>query len=1492
MTYNNPGSYLVTLSVGNAFGEDSFETLVTVYGSPLVDFTTFNLGGKTVEFSNLSQYGTTYQWDFGDGSGSTTPSPTHTYASNGTYTVTLTVTNACGSNESYRMVTVGTLSPKVLYVNHAATGANNGASWLDAFVALQDAIDSATAGDEVWVARGVYKPSKTHDGTTNRDRTFFINKDIAIYGGFKGDESALLERDIDNNATILSGDIDDNDVNIDGNFIAERTTDLVGDNVYHVVWIEAVSNIMRLDGFSITAGMATDFHFGGGIHNNGYGSINGSNPDIANCIFSGNLADAGGALANFHDGNAVLTDCIFFGNLAIDGGAMLNFNNSNLVLNNCIFYNNASSARGGAIQNVDMSSLVLVNCTLFGNTALENGGALYNWSGNAVLTNCILWGNTSIGDGPVFYVNNAATVTLRYSLVDATDCAALNAGNGTGICADSMIYNQYPLFVDTANGDLRLSPTSPAIDKGDNNAVVAVTDLKGNPRIFNGRVDLGAYELQASCFSGTILYVKSDATGANDGTSWENAFPNFQAALDMANSGICPDIQEIWIAAGTYLPTADTTGNPNPANPREKTFYLRDHSIKIYGGFAGTETALSDRDTSGNTTVLSGDIGMPGNMNDNAYHVMHLRNLSAQTVLDGFTISGGRANGTVFPASAGGGIFNENADIGIANCTFIANSANLGGGVCNSNSSPLLTGCRFLENSAIGANAAGGAMFSHQDSDPKVGNCYFADNFSAQSGGAMFNSGTDCNPVLTNTIFINNSANWYGGAVNNNNGSSPTVTNCLFFYNSADAGGAMYNSGAGSPLLINCTFSWNSASGNGGAMYSANNNNPVLKNCILWENTAPAGPVFFSETSANKVTISYSLADAASCDALSAGNGTVDCSGGGMLYNKDPKFMDAVNFDLRLHPSSPAIDKGDNNAVPSGVVVDLDGNNRIFNNTVDMGPYESQVPPQSDTLLLIVGNVSGPVGTLLHIPVTTENFNDIHGIQGTARIALPDQFRFEGVEAAALTLFAPTLTPGQDAMSLTWSSPIGLTLPDGDTLFYLIVRIEGQPDECKTLSINSSIWLMKAYKDAFTAIPVKAESGSACILSNVQVSGKVVYEDGSAAQDIPLTLMSSQSGASNITAYTNAAGTYFFNNLPGGYTYTVRPAPKTNTIDPDCVDIGDAIFLNGLLAGSILYSEFIKIASDINGDGIVNTADLMVLQTLGAFQPAWRFVAVNDVFLPQPDPFVPDYKEAYNLPDLVIDIADRDFVAIEIGNINGECTPGNKMMTSGNLAFLFEKECRQGENLVFYHLKARNWQDIAAFQVALSFDTRQLEFLRLLSGCLDEWEQGILSQPQVREGVLPLLWFASDPTTACHSVEDGTILLSLVFRVRQDNCPVSCELSVAEEDILPRTYDLAMESMSIRVPAAPAGSDAPRLLQNRPNPFDSETVIPVFLPVNTPNAEIRITDMLGREIARIPINGFGEILIPFRPEKLATGVYFCSLFVDGKVTDSRRMLVQ
>jgi hypothetical protein len=200
--------------------------------------------------------------------------------------------------------------------------------------------------------------------------------------------------------------------------------------------------------------------------------------------------------------------------------------------------------------------------------------------------------------------------------------------------------------------------------------------------------------LGASAAGATTIYVRSSASGANNGTSWTDAYSDLQSALATAGA-----TDEIWVAAGTYKPTATAD--------RTISFALK-NGVGIYGGFAGTETMLSQRNPAANVTILSGDIGTVGVATDNSYHVVASDGtVTATGILDGFTVTAGRADGGSDPTDRGAGAYVNGGSPAFVRCTFSNGYAgNRGGGVRVAAGSPSFTDCVFQGN--FGQSAGGG----------------------------------------------------------------------------------------------------------------------------------------------------------------------------------------------------------------------------------------------------------------------------------------------------------------------------------------------------------------------------------------------------------------------------------------------------------------------------------------------------------------------------------------------------------------------------------------------------------------------------------------------------------------------------------------------------------------------------------------------------------------------------------------------------------------
>ncbi|MFH0896137.1 MAG: T9SS type A sorting domain-containing protein [Bacteroidota bacterium] len=433
----------------------------------------------------------------------------------------------------------------------------------------------------------------------------------------------------------------------------------------------------------------------------------------------------------------------------------------------------------------------------------------------------------------------------------------------------------------------------------------------------------------------TVYYVDaSKVTGLNNGSSWMDAYLTIQSALDVSVSG-----DQIWVAAATYYPTKEVGG----AGVRYRTFELKS-GISVYGGFAGTETSLGQRNVLSNTTILSGDIGLAvadwnnfasAGWNDNVQHVISAISTGTlwalPAIIDGFTVKGGYASGA--GSNYGGGIYMLN------------------GGYVE------LYNNRFEYNYA---GTFGGAICIYQGSKTKIDNCIVTKNHGVSEVGGIWNE-WNCTAEVSNCeISYNTTVNNVSGMLNLGN-SNCTVSNCVFKYNTSAALGAFCNYNTSTAVLNNCLFYNNNCSSNmgggisnmsstltannvtvvnnfcptGGGIY--NSGTCTLNNSIVWGNTGTTGKQILNSSS---LTLNYSCYS----------NGSNDVSGTITAINNnittDPLFVSATGYDFRIYGNSPCADAG--NDIYNTQLYDIRGAgyDRKLNKstgtlgTIDMGAYE------------------------------------------------------------------------------------------------------------------------------------------------------------------------------------------------------------------------------------------------------------------------------------------------------------------------------------------------------------------------------------------------------------------------------------------------------------------------------------------------------------------------------------------------------------------------
>ncbi|MDO7742866.1 MAG: Ig domain-containing protein, partial [Pedobacter sp.] len=599
----------------------------------------------------------------------------------------------------------------------------------------------------------------------------------------------------------------------------------------------------------------------GGLYNNSSGFI------MNDAVFQGNVANAGlgGGMSNLL--SATINRTVFRNNSATTTGGGLS-NTVAITMDRVSFIANTANTNGGGLFTTGGSSS-FSNMVFSRNTAATSGGGMYNNAASINLTNATFSNNnvvrTTANSGGGLFGNQAMTVSnsifwnnSRGNALDQISSAVVNVSYSTvqeGYAAGTNILVADPLFKDAGIDSLMLKGGSLSVDKGNNAAVGTTLDIAGNQRIYNDKVDHGAYEDQGegsikitpstlgvitrgiavniqliatrgtapytwNIVSGTLppglslttdgritgvpttvqaggytfaisatdgvmlgtnqytitpvqapvrFYVRQGlTTGNKDGSTWANAFTDFTEPLKVVVAG-----DEIWVAKGSYSPGVTAA----------LTFTMKE-GVKWYGGFAGTETALTQRivDANGlfsvNETVLDG-----GNVNNHV--VYNVVALTDATVIDGFSIANGRsATGSTSAAYNGGGIYN-NLGSAIFRNLWVKNNKTyyLGGGMYN-NAPATLQNIRFEQNSAKGeGSSAGGGLYSNNGL-ATISNLTFVEN-EAPLGGGM--AAITSAHTINNVTFLRNISTVSGGGLNSR--VAITIKKALFDGNTVTGSG-------------------------------------------------------------------------------------------------------------------------------------------------------------------------------------------------------------------------------------------------------------------------------------------------------------------------------------------------------------------------------------------------------------------------------------------------------------------------------------------------------------------------------------------------------------------------------------------------------------------------------------------------------------------------------------------------------------------------------
>jgi len=486
----------------------------------------------------------------------------------------------------------------------------------------------------------------------------------------------------------------------------------------------------------------------GGIYGGGGIGVWGGSPKIVNCTVVNNTAFRIGGVYQTNDANTAVTNSIIVGNTVSQG--QVNATNLTTSIVGGSFYTNYTNAFA-----IDQADIFVGGGDWHlksGSPAIDAG--TYPVAG-ATIPAADLDGRPRIAYGGIidlgayeytFALEGAATISNMAPKVGDVLNGSLAGGNNTGTL-------NYQWKVGGANAGTGDSYTVRAADFGKTITLGITSSVETGTRT--------SAPTAAVLAIGTIYVDCNGGSDANSGASWGNAFSTLQRALEFAVAG-----DEIRVAAGTYYP--DTIAGPASSGAqsgdRDKAFVLK-KDVKMYGGY---DASTGARNIRANETVLSGDIGIKEDNNDNSYHVVISSGDVGSALMDGFTITGGNATGigniTVNNPARGlgrgyaGGILIDDGDPVISNCVISGNIAFNGGGIYSNGSSYIMINCLVIHNSTIPTSGDGGGIYSYNGC-PKIVNSTISGNTARNNTGGGVHLYNECSIEFINCIITYNQPN-------------------------------------------------------------------------------------------------------------------------------------------------------------------------------------------------------------------------------------------------------------------------------------------------------------------------------------------------------------------------------------------------------------------------------------------------------------------------------------------------------------------------------------------------------------------------------------------------------------------------------------------------------------------------------------------------------------------------------------------------------------
>jgi len=363
-------------------------------------------------------------------------------------------------------------------------------------------------------------------------------------------------------------------------------------------------------------------------------------------------------------------------------------------------------------------------------------------------------------------------------------------------------------------------------------------------------------------------------------------------------------------------------------------------------------------------------------------------------------------------------------------------------------------------------------------------------------------------------------------------------------------------------------------------------------------------------------------------------------------------------------------------------------------------------------------------------------------------------------------------------------------------------------------------------------------------------------------------------------------------NADGQYEFEVN-SETDNILSVEKEDLSTAglstmdllLIQKSIINSEVLTDPYQIIAADVNMDQKVNTIDLILLhqRVLGIIDEfshgeSWIFIPENHSFTNPQDPLSEGWPETMEFNEIEEDFEDQNWIAIKIGDVNGDYFPSNQRMVRFEYPLLVSGNPGSKHTSNKFHkldFKAGEEKSISGFQIEfsnpLNWSMDQIEWVSNLPN--SGGENLFIDQ---KSQSIRISWWNSEPV----KLDKGTPLFSLKLSEGLSLEDLKNNFAIPQKGSL-WSSELYNDHLEVFRPVL-AWEDGDvledfALFQNRPNPFSGQTTIPFRLPEDM-KVDLEIWDESGRMIRHFEINGsegMNHFTLDF--EEGRQGVYYYRL---------------